>query len=430
MPLFIASLTASQRLDATGNPALQVCVTTSKGTYTSLQSVPSKRKTALDTKDKEGTAHVQQAIHNIEFVISPALIGKRFDLGKDLRRIDGFMSELAKQEKGTDGPVLGKEERMAVSVACARAGADAAGIPLYEFLRQECFASKAPYIMPVPFFTVLNGDGIEYTIAPTGATSMAHAIKMGSETYHALKQALEDKLGITASHTTTTGSFSNPLLQPLESLHLLAQTIHASGHTNTTSIGLNASSLSSLNSPAKIALYNDLMSKYPITLLEDPFPEDEWESWSSFSATTGEKEGKQGVAIVDREVMCQERMELARGRGVCNGVLLELDVFPDLTAVFAAANQAFSYGWGVFISHSLAETTDSFIADLAVGLRCGHLKAGAPSRGENVLKYNRLLDIEEEIKGKGQDIKFAGEEFRVSHGRIKEEKVPFNVYGY
>ncbi|KAF4634933.1 hypothetical protein G7Y89_g3164 [Cudoniella acicularis] len=429
----IAALAACQRLDANGNPALQITVTTSKGIYTSLTAVPSKKN--LLSEPRDGFTHVQQAIHNIEHIIAPALIGKNFDLTKDLKKIDGFVTELAATAaEGGDSQaktVLGKEERMGVSVACARAGADAAGVPLYEFVRQESFAAKAPYIMPVPFFTILNGDGVEYTIAPTGATNMASAIKMGTETYNSLKQALEDKLGQSATYTTPTGSFSNHQLLPLEALHLLATTIHSANHTGSISIGLNAASFTALNSQAKIDLYHELMTKYPITLLEDPFPEDEWESWSAFTAS-GKREGEEwkGVAMVDREVMGQERMQDARGRGVCNGVLLELDDFVNLSEVFAAANQAFSYGWGVFISHSGTETSDSFIADLAVGLRCGHLKAGAPARGENTTKYNRLLDIEEEITAKGEEIKYAGEEFRLSHGRPEESKVPFNVYGY
>ncbi len=105
-------------------------------------------------------------------------------------------------------------------------------------------------------------------------------------------------------------------------------------------------------------------------------------------------------------------------------------IIPHQLTSLLSANLAFSYGWGVFVSHRSGETTDSFIADLTVAIRAGHLKTGAPARGERVVKYNRLMDIEDEIKQKGEEIKYAGAEFRTSHGKIANPKVPFNVYGY
>jgi enolase len=132
----------------------------------------------------------------------------------------------------------------------------------------------------------------------------------------------------------------------------------------------------------------------------------------------------------DLTVTNPTRVQLAHSQRMCNGLLLKINQIGTITEAIAAANLAFSYNWGVFVSHRSGETTDDFIADLTVALRTGHLKAGAPARGERVAKYNRLLDIEDEIRASGENVEFAGEGFRSAHGEVVTEKLPFNVYGY
>ncbi|RDL37125.1 uncharacterized protein BP5553_04558 [Venustampulla echinocandica] len=430
MVSYITSLTASQRLGASGGPALEIKLSTSNGIYTSLISIRGTGNEHVVHSFSDNQEHLSQALHNIDNVIAPLLIKEKFDLGQDLNKIDRFLKELAASETGASSYRLGHQEMMGISIACSRAGAACAGLPLYEFLRQKAPAAKAPYIMPVPFFTVLDSDGLEYSIAPVGASNMTDAIRMGSETYRCLREALEEKLGAAATHTTSSGSFSLPLIPHLEALHLLATAIHTAGYTGKISMGINAAS-ATLNTPEKLNIYHDIMTKYPIALLEDPFPEDEWQSWMHVMSEKGREEGAwKYVEIVDCETMAHKRMQEARAKGVCNGIRISLDQFPTLSEVFATANQAFSYDWGVFISHSHLETNDSFIADLAVALRSGHIKTGAPTRGENVVKYNRLLEIFDEIKDSREDVEFAGSQFRTANGRVEGGKIPLNLYGY
>jgi enolase len=177
-------------------------------------------------------------------------------------------------------------------------------------------------------------------------------------------------------------------------------------------------------------LYRELFAKYPIVLLEDPFAEDDWETWSKFMAASKGAEGFPEIVGDDLTVTNVERVKMAQEKGACNGLLLKINQIGTVTEAIAAANMAFSDNWGVFVSHRSGETTDDFIADLTVALRSGHLKTGAPCRGERVAKYNRLMDIEDELKAKGEEVKYAGEQFRTAHGKKEAPKVPFNVYGY
>jgi enolase len=176
-------------------------------------------------------------------------------------------------------------------------------------------------------------------------------------------------------------------------------------------------------------LYRELIAKYPIVLLEDPFAEDDWASWSTFMEKKGLVKDMPEIVGDDLTVTNVERVEEAKDKGACDGLLLKINQIGTITEAIAAANLAFSYGWGVFVSHRSGETTDDFIADLTVGLRTGHLKTGAPARGERVAKYNRLMDIEDEIKASGQEVKYAGAEFRTVHGRVVQPKIPLNVFG-
>lgn len=177
-------------------------------------------------------------------------------------------------------------------------------------------------------------------------------------------------------------------------------------------------------------LYRDLIAKYPLVLLEDPFAEDDWETWSRFMEKGKSAEHFPEIVGDDLTVTNVERVRIAQEKGACNGLLLKINQIGTITEAIAAANLAFADNWGVFVSHRSGETTDDFIADLTVALRTGHLKTGAPCRGERVAKYNRLMDIEDELKANGEEVEYAGERFRTAHGKVEASKVPFNVYGY
>ncbi|PMD33392.1 enolase [Hyaloscypha variabilis F] len=461
MPSHITSITAAQRLDSRGNPTVQVRLTTNKGTFTGL--VPSGASTgiheALELRDTSSTAYggkgVKQAVHNVTSIIAPALIEKKFDVETQLKEIDAFMCEL----DGTKGKKkLGANAILGVSMACARAGAAGLKIPLYEHLRLEAGALKAPYIMPVPFFNVLNG-GVhsgntmafqEIMLAPTGATSITEAVQMGAETYHALKTVITKKFGPAATGIGDEGGFAPPISKPSEALDLLVEAVEKAGYTGKIQFAMDPASseffregqydlgikdkTSPKLTPAGLSdLYRELFTKYPIVLLEDPFAEDDWETWSAFMAKGKEVKDMPEIVGDDLTVTNVERVREAQQKKACNGLLLKINQIGTVSEAIAAANLAFSHSWGVFVSHRSGETTDDFIADLTVGLRTGHLKTGAPARGERVVKYNRLMDIEDELKASGEDVVYAGTEFRTAHsagGKEEGTKVPFNVFGY
>jgi enolase len=234
---------------------------------------------------------------------------------------------------------------------------------------------------------------------------------------------------------------------PTEALDLLVSAVAAAGYTGRIKFAMDPASSEFFRSgkydlgikdqkspklsPDGLAdLYRDLIAKYPLVLIEDPFAEDDWETWSKFMDSGKGVESFPEIVGDDLTVTNVERVKMAQVKGACNGLLLKINQIGTVTEAIAAANMAFSDNWGVFVSHRSGETTDDFIADLTVALRSGHLKTGAPCRGERVAKYNRLLDIEDELKAKGEEVVYAGEGFRSAHGKVEAPKVPFNVYGY
>ncbi|KAK2787938.1 hypothetical protein FQN53_004379 [Emmonsiellopsis sp. PD_33] len=433
----IRSIKAAQRLDSRGNPTVQVDLTTDQGTFRAL--VPSGASTgkleAVELRDGNKSLYegksVNTAVQNVEKEIAPALIEKGFNLDKDLKKIDAFLKEL----DGTKNKSrLGANALLGVSMACARAGAAHAGLPLYEFLRRESDA-RSPYVMPVPFFNVLNG-GVhsgntmafqEFMIAPVGAESMEHAIRMGAEVYHQLKKVITKKFGPSATGIGDEGGFAPPISQPHEALDLLDAAVDECGYTGKIKYAIDPASseffkdgrydigFKTKTSDAKTydqlqTLYHQLMLKYPIILLEDPFAEDDWTSWSSFNKDCS-------IELVGDDLLVTnvERVQEAKKKNACNAMLLKVNQIGTVTEAMAAANKAFSFGWSVFVSHRSGETVDDFIADLTVGLRTGHLKSGSPCRGERVAKYNRLMDIEAELKAAGEPCLYAGSHLRTAH---------------
>ncbi|KAJ4398969.1 hypothetical protein N0V85_006149 [Neurospora sp. IMI 360204] len=432
---------AAQRLDSRGNPTVQVEVRTAHGTFRAL--VPSGASTgvygAVELRDndqrKYGGKGVLTAVNNVNEIIGPALVKEGYGPRRDLKQIDGFMIEL----DGTPNKAkLGANAILGVSMACARAGAAAANIPLYEFLRRES-GEESGYMMPVPFFNVLNGgkhsgNGMafqEFMIAPTGAKNIEEGIRMASETYHVLEQIIADRFG--AICMGDEGGFAPPITQPEEALDLLTEAVAKAGYTDKIKFGIDPASSEFFNSKygtydlgfkrikegesnsddvrtpnEMMDLYKTLIEKYPIWLLEDPFAEDDWESWTEFCRDWYFEE-----LVGDDLLMTNvERVRIAESRKACNAMLLKVNQIGTVTEAIAAAKLAKSLDWGVFVSHRSGETTDDFIADLTVGLGTGHMKSGAPCRGERVAKYNRLMDIEAELKESWKPWSYAGEKFR------------------
>jgi enolase len=275
---------------------------------------------------------------------------------------------------------------------------------------------------------------------------MAEAVQMGAETYHTLSKVIAKKFGPSATSIGDEGGFAPPISQPHEALDLLVEAVAQAGYTGKIKfamdpasseffregnydLGIKTKTAEKLTPEGLSDLYRELFTKYPIVLLEDPFAEDDWATWSAFMEKKGLVKDMPEIVGDDLTVTNVERVQEAQDKGACDGLLLKINQIGTITEAIAAANLAFSYGWGVFVSHRSGETTDDFIADLTVGLRTGHLKTGAPARGERVAKYNRLMDIEDEIKASGQEVKYAGAEFRTVHGRVVQPKIPLNVFG-
>ncbi|KIX08488.1 phosphopyruvate hydratase [Rhinocladiella mackenziei CBS 650.93] len=448
MSKYISSVRAAQRLDSRGKPTVQVHITTPSGTFSAL--VPSGASKgdyeAVELRDGDKTFFqgngVAKAVHNVEQVLGPALMKENFNPATDLKKIDEFMCRLdGSDDKGN----LGANAILGISMACARAGAAAKGIPLYEFLAIEADLDTSTFILPVPFFNVLNG-GVhsgnrmafqEFMIAPVGASSTAHAVQMGAEVYSHLKTTIVQHFGPSAVGIGDEGGFAPPISEPHEALDLLVSAISSAGYTDKIKIGIDPASSeffisdkdrynlgmkwerdSLLARDDMAGLYRTLLRKYPIVLLEDPFAQDDWPSWTAFNKDCGDQVELVGDDLLATNV---KRINLAHDKRACNALLLKINQIGTISEAIAAAKRAYELGWHVFVSHRSGETTDDFIADLTVALGTGHLKSGSPCRGERVAKYNRLMDIEDEIQERereGKKAVYAGEQFQ-TEGREK-----------
>lgn len=269
----------------------------------------------------------------------------------------------------------------------------------------------------------------EIMIAPVGATTMAEAVRWGSEVYSALKDLIVSKFGRSAIGIGDEGGFAPPINEPREALSLLTAAIKAAGHEGGVNIGIDPASSEFFNANTKkydlgmkceqsspqdtkemIALYHRILAEYPVVLLEDPFAQDDWESWTIFN------EGCR-VELVGDDLLATNinRINMADTKKACNALLLKINQIGTISESIDAALRAYELGWAVFVSHRSGETTDDFIADLSVAIGAGHLKTGSPCRGERVAKYNRLMDIEDDIQRKNADHRFAGADFRYAY---------------
>ncbi|KAI5303810.1 hypothetical protein KEM56_007166 [Ascosphaera pollenicola] len=432
----IRKVRAAQRLDSRGNPTVQVTVITGKGKFTDI--VPSGASKgayeAVEIRDKDDKYYhgkgVLTAIRNINKTLGPALVEKGYDVVKDREAIDKF---LIRQDGTPDKSKYGANAILGISMAVTRAAAAGKDLPLYEYIRQESYLATY-WVLPTPFFNVLNGGKHsggsmafqEFMIAPIGAKDFADAVRIGSETYHSLKSIVAEKYGQAATSVGDEGGFSPPISKPQEALDLLVQAAKDAGHENDIAFGIDPASTEFyksdgtynlgfktntpeiLTSAQLAALYHDLISKYPIILLEDPFAQDDWNSWSTFKKQVGDK-----IELVGDDLLATNinRMKAAKKRDAVNSLLLKINQIGTITEAVEAAHRALLYGWRVFLSHRSGESTDDFIADLAVALGIGHFKCGAPCRGERVVKYNRVMDIEEESRRAGRHVVYAGKEF-------------------
>ena len=428
----VSKIFAREILDSRGNPTVEVEVTTSKGMYRA--AVPSGASTgiyeALELRDKDPNRFmgkgVLKAVDNVNSVIGPHLIGKNIDVTRQ-EEVDQLMLDLDGTENKTK---LGANAILGVSLAVCKAGAAHKGVPLYRHIAS--LAGNSEVIMPVPAFNVINGGTHagnrlamqEFMILPVGAKSFHEAMQIGCEVYHNLKKVIKQQYGQDATNVGDEGGFAPNIQDNREGLQLLKVAIANAGYIDKVKIGMdcaasefykdgkydldfknpNSDKSKALTGAQLGDLYTSFASEYPIVSIEDCYDQDDWESWSMFTAKTD-------VQIVGDDLLVTnpKRIKTAIEAKACNARLLKVNQIGSVTEAIQACKMAQANNWGVMVSHRSGETEDTFIADLVVGLCTGQIKTGAPCRSERLAKYNQLLRIEEEL---GDLARFAGEKFR------------------
>jgi len=400
-------------LDSRGNPTVEAEVTLVDGAF-GRAATPSGASTgvheACELRDEDKKRFmgkgVLKAVGHVNDEIAAALKGMD---AFDQEKVDRAMIELdGTENKGR----LGANAILAVSLAVARAAAASAGLPLYRYL-----GGKKANLLPVPCFNIMNGgahanwqgtDLQEFMVAPVGAPSFREALRWGAETYHALKKVLKDSGYSTG--VGDEGGFAPALKTNAEAVELILKAIAAAGYKPGEQIAIALDPASSsfyedgfyhlrteqrkIDSRQMVAMWADWAKKYPIVVLEDGLAEDDWEGWKLLNREIGDR-----VELVGDDLFVTNVQRIGRGirENAANAVLIKLNQIGTLSETKAAIEMARKAGWGAMVSHRSGETVDSFIADLTVAMATGHLKTGAPCRGERVEKYNQLLRIEEEL---------------------------------
>lgn len=411
----IKSVSAREILDSRGNPTVEVTLTLKSGSV-GLASVPSGASTgaheALELRDGDKKRYngkgVLKAVTNVNKAIAKAVVGKTFKQDE----IDGAMIKL----DGTPTKSkLGANAILGVSLAFARAMAAEKKLELYEYIGSLVKAKK--YALPQPMFNIINGgkhadSGLEiqeFMIGPVGFKKMADKVRVAAEVTTALRTILHDK-GLSTG-IGDEGGFAPHLSSDEEALKLLVEAITKAGYTtDQVKIGLDAASSSfyegdryklkidgkevRLTSDELIAWYEKMVATYPIISIEDGLAEEDWDGFARMTAKVGNKISTVGDDLLVTNVA---RIATAIEKKSVNSVLIKPNQIGSLTETIQAVEMTKKQGWKPFVSHRSGETADTFISDLAVGLSCTFIKAGAPVRGERVVKYNRLMEIAETL---------------------------------
>jgi len=407
----IDAIGAREILDSRGNPTVEVEVALDDGTQ-ARAAVPSGASTgafeAVELRDGDsryGGKGVTRAVTGVLDDIGPELVGYE---ATEQRLVDSALLDL----DGTpDKSRLGANAMLGVSLAVAKAAAGSLGLPLFRYL-----GGPNAHLLPVPMLNVLNGgahadtnvDVQEFMIAPIGAATFAEALRWGAETYHALKAVLKGR-GLTTS-VGDEGGFAPDLPHNREALDLLVEAIGKAGYTPGGDVALAldvaatefydpGASAYRFEGTARTAdemagYYEELVGAYPIVSLEDPLAEDDWEGWARLTALLGAR-----VQVVGDDLFVTNPERLARGiaAGTANAILVKVNQIGTLTETLDAVALAHRSGYRCMMSHRSGETEDTTVADLAVAVDCGQIKAGAPARSDRTAKYNQLLRIEEEL---------------------------------
>jgi len=331
---------------------------------------------------------------------------------------------------------LGANAILGISMAAAKAGAEAKGIPLYKHIA-EIAGNTGPMVLPVPCFNVINGGSHagnklafqEYFIIPVGASSFKEAIRIGAECYHTLKGIIKKKFGGDATLIGDEGGFAPPCVAR-QGVELIMEAIEKAGYKDVCKVGMDVAASefkvegqdcydlgtwypdSEKSDDLKLTgaklgeFYAQLAKDFPIITIEDPFDQDDWAAWGGMTASMGEPTQIVGDDLTVTNV---ERVKKAIADKSCNALLLKVNQIGSMTEAIDAVKLCKQSGWGVMCSHRSGETEDTTIADIAVGLCCGQIKTGAPCRSDRNAKYNQLMRIEEEL---GEQAVYAGATWR------------------
>jgi enolase len=414
----IADVSARQILDSRGNPTVEVDVVLASGA-SGRAAVPSGASTGrFETVElRDGDAGVwlgkgvSRAVENVRTALRPALLGVD---PTDQRGLDAALVALdGTENKGR----LGANAILGCSLAAAKAAAAEAGVPLWRWIGGE-----SARVLPVPLMNVINGgahaenrlDVQEFMIAPIGAEGFSDALRIGTEIFHRLKALLHERGLVTA--VGDEGGFAPDLEETEAALDAILTAADAAGHAERIAIALDIASTElwrdgayrlegegrTLGTDELIGFYERLCARYPLISIEDPLAEEEWDAWRGLTERLGAR-----LQLVGDDLFATNVTRLQRGieTGVANAVLVKVNQIGTLTETLDAIELTRSAGYAAIVSHRSGETEDTTIADLAVAVNAGQIKAGAPSRTDRVAKYNQLLRIEEEL---GERAEFLG----------------------
>jgi enolase len=408
----IASIHAREIIDSRGNPTVEVDVTLEDGAF-GRAAVPSGASTganeALELRDGDkaryGGKGVQKAVENVNSEIADALSG--FDAREQLL-IDGTLLELdGTENKGR----LGANATLGVSLAVAHAAANSCGLPLYRYL-----GGAQAHVLPVPMMNIINGgahadnaiDIQEFMIMPVGAESLAEAVRMGAEIFHALKAQLSNA-GLN-TNVGDEGGFAPNIESSDKALSFIMKAIEAAGYRPGEDIVLALDAASSefhkngkyelkgegksLDDDGLVKYYEDLIGRYPIISIEDAMAEDDHAGWKIITGLLGDK-----IQLVGDDLFVTNPRILAEGisEGLANAILVKVNQIGTLSETLQAVEMAHRAGYKAILSHRSGETEDSTIAHIAVATNCGQIKTGSLSRSDRLAKYNELIRIEESL---------------------------------
>ena len=415
MSLMIQSIHGREIIDSRGNPTVEAVVLLQNG-VSGTAAVPSGASTgqfeALELRDADparfGGKGVLRAVKNINTEICAALTGM------DASHTGAIDTAMLRLDGTPDKSRLGANAILAVSLASARAAANALGLPLYRFL-----GGVSADVLPVPMMNILNGgahatnnvDIQEFMVMPVGAKSWSDALRMCAEVFHQLKTVLKE-MGTPAAGVGDEGGYAPNLAKDEDALEAIVKAVEECGYKpyDDFMIAIDGAvsdwyneetgcydlpkAKKTMTREEMVAMYQGFAEKYPIISIEDGMGENDWEGWKMLTDALGDR-----VQLVgdDLFVTNVERVNKGIALGVCNSVLIKVNQIGTLTETLDTIQRANRAGYTAVVSHRSGETEDTTIADLVVAMNAGQIKTGAPSRTDRVAKYNQLLRIEEEL---------------------------------